>query len=120
MWVRGTLLIALTFSAGAIAGVTYERRAAPRHMSTMSDAHQMLMHLHEELGLDSAQNRAIAGILARHQVTVDSSWTMMQPRIHAALDSSLREIIGVLRPEQVKRMEAMVQHLHPGAALPRK
>ena len=73
------------------------------------------MHrLKDELGLDSAQEKAIAAILARRQGAVDSTWHVLQPHVRATLDSTLREIVGVLRPDQAAKYRKMVETMHPG------
>lgn len=113
-WVKGTLLLAVTFTAGVVTGVGYERRHTPAHGAARTDAHHVMRRLTDELGLDSAQGQAIAAILARRQGTVDSTWHAMQPHVHAALDSTLQEILGVLRPEQVAKFRKMVDAMHPG------
>ena len=78
------------------------------------DAAHALQHMRLLLGLDSAQSAAIAVILARHQHAVDSSWRAMQPDVRANLDSTLHEIMGVLKPEQVGRFRDLVHAMHPG------
>jgi hypothetical protein len=112
----GAAIIAATFTAGALAGVRYERSHAPEPQpaTAMMTAHHVLMKLNDELGLDSAQHRKIEAILARHQAAVDSSWVSMQPRVRAALDSTLRDMMAVLRPDQVARYRMFVQRMHPG------
>lgn len=113
-WLRGLLTLALTFAAGAAAGVGYDRHvASARHGQTM-DAAAALKHMQIVLGLDSAQSEAVATILARHQHTVDASWRAMQPAVRANLDSTLREIMAVLRPDQVARFRELVHVMHPG------
>jgi len=111
---RGALLLAMTFVAGAVIGVGYERRRAPAHDAAAMDAHHMMHRFTDDLGLDSAQQKAIAAIFARRQGAVDSTWHAVQPRVHAMLDSTLQEIVGVLRPDQVAKYRKMVDARHPG------
>jgi hypothetical protein len=111
-WVKGTAMLAVTFAAGALAGVGYERRRPPTHQEGM-DAHHVLRRLRDQLGLDSAQENAIATILARRQRMVDSTWHAMQPHVHATMDSTLQEVLGVLRPDQAAKYEKMVEAMHP-------
>lgn len=113
-WVRGMLLLAVTLMAGVVIGVGYERRRTPPHEAARMDSHHVMHRLNDELGLDSAQRTAIAAILARRQETVDSTWHAMQPQVHATLDSTLQEIVGVLRPDQVAKYRRMVETRHPG------
>lgn len=114
-WVRGTVLLAVTFVAGVVGGVGYERHRVPAYEATGKDGHHLTDHLRQELGLDPAQQRAIDAILARHQGAVDSTWRMVGPRVHATMDSTLREILGVLRPDQAAKFRRMVDAMHPGA-----
>lgn len=112
-WVKGTLLLAVTLAAGIAIGVGYERRRATPHES--HGMHHVLHHLRDELGLDSTQERQVAVILARRQHTVDSTWHSLQPHVRATLDSTLREIDTVLRPDQAAKFRQMVETMHPGA-----
>jgi len=113
-WFRGVLILVLTFAAGAAAGVGYDRHASSAHRPPTMDADHVVQHMRLLLGLDSAQTAAITTILAHHQYAVDSSWRAMQPEVRANLDSTLHEIMGVLRPEQVGRFREMVHVMHPG------
>jgi hypothetical protein len=108
------LILALTFAAGAAAGAGYDRHVSSAHGVQMMDAAHVLQHMRLLLGLDTAQTTAIAAILAHHQRAVDSSWRAMQPEVRANLDSTLREIMGVLRPDQVGRFRELVHAMHPG------
>ena len=113
-WVKGTLLLAGTLAAGVAIGVGYERRRMPAHGTAVMESHHVIHRLREELGLDSAQQSAIAAILARRQGTVDSTWHTLRPRLHAMLDSTLQEIVPILRPDQTARYRKMVEGMHPG------
>lgn len=110
-WMRGSLLLAVTFTAGTLTGVAYERRQAPEHVRDRADSHHHVMsHLTRELTLDSAQRTAIAAILGRHQGAVDSTWHAFQPRFHQALDSAQLEIARILRPDQAVKYRRMLDH----------
>jgi hypothetical protein len=113
-WVKAALVLAVTLTAGVIVGVGYERRRAPAHEMTVSKAHNVMHRLKDDLGLDSAQHSAIAAIFARRQGAVDSTWHSMQPHVRATLDSTLREIVAILRPDQVAKYRKMVEGMHPG------
>jgi hypothetical protein len=113
-WLRSALIFALIFAAGAAAGAGYERHASAAHRAPTMDAASALQHMQLLLRLDTAQTTAIAAILAHHQHAVDSSWRTMQPAVRANLDSTLREIMGVLKPEQVGRFRELVHAMHPG------
>lgn len=113
-WVKGTLLLAATLAAGVVIGVGYERRRAPSHEASAIATHHVMRRLGHELGLDSAQHRAIAEIFARRQGVVDSTWQVVQPHVRATMDSTLREIVGVLRPDQVAKYRRIVETRHLG------
>jgi hypothetical protein len=113
-WLRGAGILALTFAAGAAAGVGYDRHVSPALHAPTMDAASVVQHIRLALGLDSTQTAAITRILAHHQHAVDSSWRAMQPDVRANLDSTLREIMGVLKPEQVGKFREMVHAMHPG------
>jgi hypothetical protein len=77
------------------------------------DSHHVMDRLNDHLGLDSAQHKAIAAILARRQGTIDSTWHAMQPHVRAMLDSTLHEIAGVLRPDQMAKLRKIEETMHP-------
>lgn len=112
-WLKGTVLLALTLAAGIAIGMGYERRRMPSHEP--SESHHMLEGLRQRLKLDSTQVTAIAAILARRQGVVDSTWHVLQPHVRATMDSTLREIMGVLRPDQAAKYREMVGKRHPQA-----
>jgi len=68
--------------------------------------------LTRELDLTPAQQERIKQILARHQQDVDSTWHAMQPRVHAALDTALQEVVGVLTPEQATKFRMRMDPRH--------
>ena len=113
-WLGGALILALTFAAGAAAGVGYDRHMSSARTTPPMDEKHVLQHMQLLLGLDSAQTAAIATILAHHQHAVDSSWHAMQPQVRANLDSTLRDIMTVLRPDQVEKFRNLVHVMHPG------
>jgi len=112
-WVRATLLLGVTLAAGFAVGVAYERHRATAHQAVGMDAHDAMHHFARELDLDSAQQTAIAQILARHQGEVDSTWHAVQPHVRATLDSTVQEIAGVLRPDQLAKYRSMMEAAHP-------
>jgi len=114
LWLRGALILALTFAAGAAAGVGYDRHTSSARTPPTMDAAHALQHMRIALGLDSAQTKAIAAILAHHQHAVDSSWHTMQPQVRANLDSTLREIEALLNQEQARKFRELVHAMHPG------
>jgi hypothetical protein len=117
-WLKGALILVITLMAGVMLGASYERRRGSTHSVSSMDTHHVIDHLERELALDSAQHRAIAAIFARHQRTIDSSWHAVQPHVHAALDSTLREVAAVLRPDQIAKYREMLHERHPNALRP--
>lgn len=111
-------MLAVTLTAGVAIGVGYERRRTPVHGPAGMESHHVMHRLKAGLGLDSAQHEAIAVILARRQGTVDSTWHALQPQVHAMLDSTLQEIVHILRPDQVAKYRKMVEAVHSG--MPRR
>lgn len=112
-WVKGALLLAITLAAGIAIGVGYERRRALAYEASTMQSHDVLHRITHELELDSMQREAIAAILARRQGTVDSTWHAMRPHVRATLDSTLDEIVGILRPDQVAKYRQMIEARHP-------
>ena len=111
-WVRGALVMTVTFAAGAMAGVAYDRHGrAPS--AQMPNSQQFVHHLQMQLELDSAQQAAVAAILAHHQYTVDSAWRAMQPHVGVALDSMVGEVMAVLRPDQAEKFSRLIHQMHP-------
>ena len=55
-----------------------------------------------------------AVILARRQVVIDSLWGTLRPTVRGALDTTLIEMIAVLRDDQKAKMRGMIAELHPG------
>ena len=114
-WLKGALLLGLSFAAGVVLGAGYERHHGPGHGSMGMDPHEVLEHFSRELRLDSAQVDEVRAILVRRQSAVDSAWHSMQPRISATLDSTLREVLGVLHPDQAEKYRKMIGEMHPHA-----
>jgi ABC-type thiamine transport system ATPase subunit len=113
-WMRAALLLAMTLASGIAVGVAYERHRAAAHQAVGMDAHGAMHHLARELDLDAAQQIAIARILARHQGEVDSTWHAVQPHVRATLESTMQEIAGVLRPDQLAKYRRMTEAHRPG------
>jgi hypothetical protein len=114
-WVKGVLLLAVTLTAGIVIGVSYERQRSRAHNAPAGMAsHDVMHHFTRELGLDSAQQQAVAAIFARRQGAVDSTWHAVQPYVRETLHLTLREIVGVLRPDQLAKYRKMMESRHPG------
>src|SRR5262249_50868517 len=110
-----SVLLALVFVAGVATGVFYERPHDRAHQAVATDVHGLLHGLTRDLDLTAAQQDTIDQILARHQRDVDSSWRVMQPRVHAALDAAVEEIAGVLTPAQAAKFRTLMDGRHPEA-----
>lgn len=113
-WLRGAVVLSLTLGAGIAIGVAFERRHSPTHADVNAHADQMLDHFTRKLQLDSAQQAAVAEIFARRQHTIDSTWRAVRPHVHATVDSTLREMARVLRPDQLATFERLIGTRHPG------
>lgn len=113
-WLRGAVVLALTLGAGIAIGVAFERRHLPAHVDATAHADQMVDYFARELHLDSAQKAAVAAIFARRQHTIDSTWRAVQPHVHATVDSTLREMARILRPDQLATFERLIGTRHPG------
>jgi hypothetical protein len=111
-WARTAALLLITFAAGTMAGVAYERHARAPLVATIANPRQFVDHITQALGLDSAQKAAVAQILARHQGAVDSAWRAMQPHVGATLDSVHREMMTVLTPAQQKHFLSIMHGMH--------
>ena len=109
-WVRASLVLVAVFVAGALAGIGYERsKAVARPVVDHTAPHGLGI----DLGLDSAQQVAVAQILARHQKAIDATWHSLQPHVRATLDSTHQEILGVLRPDQAEKYRQRMRTMHP-------
>jgi Spy/CpxP family protein refolding chaperone len=113
--VRALLLLGVTLAAGVALGVSYERRRGMTHEMSGGHAEHIIQQITRELDLDSIQRDTVAKIFARRQSAIDSAWSAVQPHVHATIDSTLREIAGVLKPEQLAKYRRMVEGRHAGA-----
>jgi hypothetical protein len=112
VWMRGSLLLALTLAAGFALGVAYERYRPAAHEPVGMGAREVMHHFTRELDLDLAQQATIAQILARRQGEVDSTWHAVQPRVRATLDLTQKEIAEVLRPDQLEKYKRLMEAQH--------
>ena len=123
-WLKGSLLLMATLSAGIAIGMWYERSQVTVHAGEQSGVHsaptganheQVMQALHHSLKLDSTQHSEIMATLHRHQLLVDSAWGALRPHVHATLDSTHSEIMNILRPDQREVFQRMVGHMHGSA-----
>ena len=115
-WMKGAIIFTATLGAGMALGVGYERGRSDRHNGARPDPHHFLQHLSSTLGLDSAQQRAVAAVLAHRQGAVDSTWHAMRPHVRATMDSAHQDIMALLRPEQAAKYRTLIEGMHHEAA----
>jgi len=112
-WLRATLLLTLTFAAGLGVGVGYTWRRNSAHSPEGAHSQYMIQHLTRDLELDPTQRAAVTQIFARRQRAIDSTWQAVEPHVHATIDSTLREVATVLRPDQLAKYQKMIEERHP-------
>ena len=113
-WLAGILLLMLTLGAGFGLGVFYARRHAVVRVLPAINLSHLVHRMEHQLELDSAQSAQVAVILARRQVVIDSMWGHLRPLVRGALDTTLIELIAVLRDDQKVKLRGMIAELHPG------
>ena len=113
-WFRATLLLGVTLAAGVALGVSYERRRGMTHEMSGGHSEHMIQQLTRDLELDSIKRDTLGKIFARRQSAIDSAWNAVQPHVHATIDSTLREIAGVLRPDQLAKYRRLIEGRHAG------
>ncbi|MEO7040670.1 MAG: hypothetical protein ABI035_00240 [Gemmatimonadaceae bacterium] len=119
---HATLTLVAVLVIGIALGVTLDRFWVMRTLpaSPMNSA-MLISEMDRRLHLDVAQRDTIANVLRRHQRTVDSAWARVRPSLHAVIDSSQREILGVLRPDQRSAYLAWINSHSMGASgMPRR
>jgi len=113
-WIALVLLLVVTLAAGFGLGYVHARHHTEVRVLPAIDLRHLMHRLEHQLDLDSAQSAQIAVILARRQVVIDSLWGTLRPLVRGALDTTLIEMIAVLREDQKAKMRGMVAELHPG------
>lgn len=113
-WVALVLMLLLTLSAGFGLGLMYSRHHVQVRVLPAINLAHLTHRLQHQLGLDSAQSAAVAVILARRQVAIDSLWGDLRPQVRGALDTTLIELIAVLRDDQKVKLRGMIAEMHPG------
>lgn len=113
-WIAGVLLLVLTLTAGFGLGIFYERHHRIVRVLPAINLRHLTHRLEHQLDLDSAQSAQIAAILVRRQVVIDSLWRTLRPMVRDALDTTLIEMIAVLRDDQKVKLRGMIAELHPG------
>jgi hypothetical protein len=118
---HAALTLVAVLVIGIALGVTLDRFWVMRAMpaSPMNSA-TLISEMDRRLHLDVAQRDTIASVLRRHQMTVDSAWARVRPSLHAVIDSSQREIMAALRPDQRSAYLAWIRsHAMRGSGMPR-
>ena len=107
-----SLLAAIVF--GVAMGIGGDRLWLRRSMPISMDSPALINEMDRRLHLDATQRTAIAAVLRRNQTAVDSAWGLVRPGFHAIVDSSQREILDVLRPDQRGPYLSWLQAAHHG------
>ncbi|MDQ2890459.1 MAG: hypothetical protein M3R65_07865 [Gemmatimonadota bacterium] len=103
-------VLALGFAIGVTADRLWVMRSPPGPMTAAMLIDQMDRRVH----LDSLQRAAITDVLRRHQTAIDSAWAKVRPSVHAVIDSSQREIIALLKPDQRSAYIDWIANAHRG------
>jgi len=121
VWLLATVLLLLTFAAGALAGAAWERfQRRSRHEASRDEHHigEMLKHRY---GVNDDQARRIEAIVQKRRPRVDSLMATVAPQVRAAFDSTNQEIRAILTPGQrakFDRDQARRRHRWPGPLPP--
>jgi Spy/CpxP family protein refolding chaperone len=103
VWLLATVALLLTFVAGSLAGVAWERAQhsqSRRHDGGGRGGRHFGAMLKERYDLSDEQARRIEAIVQRRRPRIDSLMATVQPRIRSAFDSTRAEIRVLLTPEQ--------------------
>lgn len=114
-WSKGIFWLTVATVAGFAGGIAFERQRAQTMSRSPMDPMNVMRVLDKSLALDSAQHATIVAVLSHRQAAIDSAWTVLQPRMKSAVDSSQTEITRVLRPDQVAKFRALMQSVHSAA-----
>jgi len=114
-WMRGAVLLVVTFAVGGAIGFELGRAGRPSPMRAGVDPmepHAFVARLGRDLDLDTSQRAAILQILTRRQTTIDSAWRALRPSVRATIDSAQSEIVSVLHPDQRTRYIELSRAAH--------
>jgi len=108
--------LVITFLAGALVGVIFERvmtmrrGGAPRIPPTAFIVHRLDARLH----LSDQQRAQVTEIVQRHEDNVRRIWSGMRPAVRNEIENANSEIDSVLTPEQratfAKLKMRLIQH----------
>jgi Spy/CpxP family protein refolding chaperone len=116
--VLGSVLLLVTFVAGALAGAAVERvlradnvQPAPRGPEMRGGSRRLLQDetFARELGLTTAQRAQIKAIMDRRDEHARKVWSEAEPRLKEVGDATRAEIQKVLSAEQVQKLEAEIE-----------
>lgn len=105
----------LLFVLGATAGIAVDRAWFARPRANPMDSAVLLREMDRRLALDSAQHVAIARVLDRNQIAIDSTWRAARPAVQGAIDRAQMEIVRILRDDQRDRYLRWMRAAHSGA-----
>ncbi len=109
-----TVLLAVTFAAGAAVGVAGDRMVAAEDTATHTEvpvARQgrfTIEQYADELGLTATQREQIAPILDNVMVEAHALAEEIRPRLVALVEDAKAEVKEFLTPEQVDRYEEIL------------
>ena len=119
---RSILASGLLLLIGAAAGIAVDHLIVFRQhrfamggepTSGAAEMHAALLaDLDRVLHLTPFQHDSINAILKRHQRSIDSAWQVIHGRMDAGMDSVHRELMGILRPEQMTLLREWASHQH--------
>lgn len=113
-WVRGSLVLLLTFGTGAAVGFAAGRRQPAAMPANAMEPAVLLRTFDRELSLDSSQHERIARVLSSHQRVIDSAWMAVRPVVRSAVDSAQDEIVAILTADQKIKYHQLLRAAHPG------
>lgn len=117
---RVTLLLALTFVAGAAGGVAADRFGLLPGIARADQPESAREHRRpgrettiekfaDELELTRSQREEIEGILDHYRRAMRDMWKEVRPRYHSLVDSVRTRIETVLTPEQAAEYRALLE-----------
>jgi Spy/CpxP family protein refolding chaperone len=118
----GTVLLLVTFVAGALAGAASERvmraddpQPQPQRSSELRGGTRRLLldeQFARELQLTTDQRAQIKAIMDRRDQQAKKVWSEAEPRLKAVGADTRVEIEKVLTPEQTEKLEAEIARRH--------
>ncbi len=117
-WVRGSLVLLVTFGTGVVVGVVAGRRQPAAMSANAMEPAVLLRTFDRELSLDSSQHERIARVLSNHQRVIDSAWAAVRPVVRSAIDSAQNEIVAILTADQNVKYHQLLRAAHPGMNQP--